>query len=54
MKTLLYGEILMQNSFNLFEAVKSRENNVVSSPDKTDSRQQLQHKGFGPVAAEEG
>lgn len=41
------------NSFHLFEVVKSRENDVMSSSDETHGSQQLQHEGFGPVAAEE-
>lgn len=40
--------------FHLFEVVKSRKNDVMSSSDKTHGSQQLQHKGFGSVAALEG
>lgn len=43
-----------KNSFHLFEVVKSRKNDVMSSSDKTHGGQQLQHKGFGPAAALEG
>lgn len=38
--------------FYLFEVVKSRKNDAMSSPDEAHRSEQLQHEGFSPVAAE--
>lgn len=47
-------KLLIHKSFHLFEVVKGRENDVMTSSDKTHGGKQLQHESFGPVAAGEG